>query len=169
VLIWKVLKCGTRQRYRRSVGPILWNMTYSRSQGGEEYLTNNINTEGSSLRRNCVLKHVIEGKIEGRIGVTGRRGKRCKQLRMTLRKGDVTGLWKLKHWIARFGKGYRSVVRETRELMCVVEHTRCKIIGVLHGSSRTLSSWWWLLMHEPKHVAIKRFNIKRLATDGFFP
>jgi inosine/xanthosine triphosphate pyrophosphatase family protein len=25
------------------------------------------------LRRNCRLKHVIEGKVEGRIGVTGRR------------------------------------------------------------------------------------------------
>jgi hypothetical protein len=32
------------------------------------------------LRRNCLLKHVIEGKIEGRIEVTGRRGRRRKQL-----------------------------------------------------------------------------------------
>jgi hypothetical protein len=28
------------------------------------------------LRRNCLLKHVIEGKIEERIEVTGRRGRR---------------------------------------------------------------------------------------------
>jgi hypothetical protein len=27
---------------------------------------------GHILRRNCLLKHVIEGKIEGRIEVTGR-------------------------------------------------------------------------------------------------
>jgi hypothetical protein len=27
------------------------------------------------LRRNCFLKHVIYGKIEGRIDVTGRRGR----------------------------------------------------------------------------------------------
>jgi hypothetical protein len=31
------------------------------------------------LRRNCLLKHVIEGKIEGIIEVTGRRGRRRKQ------------------------------------------------------------------------------------------
>jgi hypothetical protein len=30
------------------------------------------------MRRNCLLKHVIEGKIEGRIEVTGRRGRRHK-------------------------------------------------------------------------------------------
>jgi hypothetical protein len=28
---------------------------------------------GYVLRRNCLLKHVIDGKIEGRIEVTGRR------------------------------------------------------------------------------------------------
>jgi hypothetical protein len=32
------------------------------------------------LCRNCLLKHVIEGKIEGRIEVMGRRGRRHKQL-----------------------------------------------------------------------------------------
>jgi hypothetical protein len=32
------------------------------------------------LRRNCLPKHVIEGKIEGWVEVTGRQGKRCKQL-----------------------------------------------------------------------------------------
>jgi len=35
---------------------------------------------GHILRRNCLLKHVIEGEIEGRIEVTGRRGRRRKQL-----------------------------------------------------------------------------------------
>jgi hypothetical protein len=35
---------------------------------------------GDILRRNCLLKHVIEGKIEGRTEVTGRRGRRRKQL-----------------------------------------------------------------------------------------
>jgi hypothetical protein len=32
------------------------------------------------LGRNCLLKHVIEGKIEGRIEVTRRRGRRRKLL-----------------------------------------------------------------------------------------
>jgi hypothetical protein len=35
---------------------------------------------GHILRRNCLLKHVIEGKIEGSIEMTGRRGRRRKQL-----------------------------------------------------------------------------------------
>jgi hypothetical protein len=35
---------------------------------------------GHILRRNCLLKHDIGGKIRGRIEVTGRRGRRCKQL-----------------------------------------------------------------------------------------
>jgi hypothetical protein len=32
------------------------------------------------LRRNCLLKHVIEGKIKGRIEVTGRLGRRHMEL-----------------------------------------------------------------------------------------
>jgi hypothetical protein len=35
---------------------------------------------GYILRRNCLLKHVIEGKLEGRIKVTGRRGRRRNHL-----------------------------------------------------------------------------------------
>jgi hypothetical protein len=38
------------------------------------------------LGRNCLLKHVIEGKIEGRIGVTGKRGRRISSYGMSLRK-----------------------------------------------------------------------------------
>jgi hypothetical protein len=33
---------------------------------------------GHILRRNCLLKHVIEGKLEGRIEMTGTRGRRRK-------------------------------------------------------------------------------------------
>jgi hypothetical protein len=35
---------------------------------------------GHILRRNCLLKHVIEGKVEGRIEVMERRERRRKQL-----------------------------------------------------------------------------------------
>jgi hypothetical protein len=35
---------------------------------------------GHILRRNCLLKHVIEGKLAGRIEMTGRRGRRRRQL-----------------------------------------------------------------------------------------
>jgi hypothetical protein len=39
-----------------------------------------VNWIGHVLRRNCLLKHVTEGKIEGRIEVTGRLGRKRKQL-----------------------------------------------------------------------------------------
>jgi hypothetical protein len=35
---------------------------------------------GHILRRNCLLKHVIEGNLERNIEMTGRRGRRRKQL-----------------------------------------------------------------------------------------
>jgi hypothetical protein len=41
---------------------------------------------GHILRRNCLLKQVIEGKIKGGTEVTGRRGSYW----MTLRKGEDT-------------------------------------------------------------------------------
>ena len=56
-------------------------------RGEEEYVTCNKKKEanwiGYILHRNCLLKHIIEGKIKGKIEVTGRRGRRCKQLLIT--------------------------------------------------------------------------------------
>ena len=40
----------------------------------------NANCLGHSWRRNCLIKQVIEGKIKGEVEVTGRRGRRGKQL-----------------------------------------------------------------------------------------
>jgi hypothetical protein len=49
---------------------------------------------GHLLRRNCLVQHVIEGKIEERIEVTGRRGKRSKELLDDLK--EKRGYCKLK-------------------------------------------------------------------------
>ena len=46
------------------------------------------------MRKNCLLKHVIEGKIGGSIEVMVRRGRRGKQLLDDLNKKRVC--WKLK-------------------------------------------------------------------------
>jgi hypothetical protein len=54
----------------------------------------NANWIGHILHRNCFLKHVTEGKLEGRIEMTGRRGRRHKQLLDDL-KGKRR-YWKLK-------------------------------------------------------------------------
>jgi hypothetical protein len=45
------------------------------------------NWNGHILRKNCLLKHVIEEKI----AVTGRRRRRLSRYWMTLRKGEDTG------------------------------------------------------------------------------
>jgi hypothetical protein len=70
---------------------------------------------GHILRRNCLLKHVIEGKLEVRIEMTGRRGRRRKQLLEDLQ--EKNRYYKLKEealdltlWRTRFGRGYGPVV-----------------------------------------------------------
>jgi hypothetical protein len=75
---------------------------------------------GHILCRNCLLKHVIEGKIEGRIEMTGRRGRRSKQLLDDLK--EKKRYWKLQEealdrtqWRTRFVRGYGPVVRLTAE------------------------------------------------------
>jgi hypothetical protein len=77
---------------------------------------------GQILHRNCFLKHVIEGKVGGRIEVTGRRERRHKQLMDGLK--DKTGYWKLEKealcrtpWRTRFGRGCGPVVRQATKLM----------------------------------------------------
>jgi hypothetical protein len=68
-----------------------------------------------TLRRNCLLKEVIEGKIKGRIEVTRRRGRRRKKLLDDL--GDRRGYSNLKEvaldrikWRNRFVRGCGPVV-----------------------------------------------------------
>jgi hypothetical protein len=75
---------------------------------------------GHILHRNCLLKRVIEGKLEGRIEMTGRRRRRRKQLLDDLK--EKRGYWKLKEealdrtqWRIRFRRGYGPVIRQTTE------------------------------------------------------
>jgi hypothetical protein len=70
---------------------------------------------GHILRRNCLLKVVIEGKIQGQIEVTRRRGRRRKKLPDDPR--DRRGYSHLKEqaldrikWRNRFGRGCGPVV-----------------------------------------------------------
>jgi hypothetical protein len=75
---------------------------------------------GHILHRICLLKHVIQGKIEGRMEVKGRRGRKRKQLLDNLK--DNSGYWKLKEealdrsvWRAGFERGYGTILRQTTE------------------------------------------------------
>jgi hypothetical protein len=64
------------------------------------------------LRRNCLLEHVTEGKIEG----AGRRETRQAAYWMTLRKTQDTGTENRKHqiklWRIGFGRQYGPVARQ---------------------------------------------------------
>jgi hypothetical protein len=55
------------------------------------------NWSGRTFRRNCLLKRVITGKMEGGMEATGRRGIREKQLFDDLKREDA-GIWKRKLW-----------------------------------------------------------------------
>ena len=75
---------------------------------------------GHILRRNCLLKQVIEGKIKAEMDVTRRRGRRRKKLLDDLK--DRRGYSHLKEealdrtmWRYRFGRGFGPVVRQTTE------------------------------------------------------
>ena len=75
---------------------------------------------GHILRRNCLLKQVIDGKIEGEMEVARTQGRRRKKLLDDLK--DRTGYSHLKEetldrtmWRHRFGGGFGPVVRQNTE------------------------------------------------------
>ena len=75
---------------------------------------------GHILRRNCLLKQVIKGKIKGEMEVTRRRGRRHKKLLDYLK--DRRGYSHLKEealdrtmWRNRFRGGFGPVVRQNTE------------------------------------------------------
>ena len=51
---------------------------------------------GHILHRNCLLKYAVEGKMDSRIDVTGRRGRRRKQLLVDFNERRRQWKWKRK-------------------------------------------------------------------------
>jgi hypothetical protein len=73
---------------------------------------------GHIFCRNCLIRQVIEGKIKGGIEVTGRRRRERRKLLDDLK--EKRGYSHLKEealdrtmWIARSGRGFGLVVRQT--------------------------------------------------------
>jgi hypothetical protein len=73
---------------------------------------------GNILRRNCLLKQFIEGKVKGGIEVTGRRGRKGRKLLEDLK--ERRGYSHLKEevlnrtmWRDRFGRYFLTIVRQT--------------------------------------------------------
>jgi len=70
------------------------------------------------LGRNRLLKHGTEGKIDGRIEITGRRGRRRKQLLNDLKEEKDYGKLKdRKMWRTGLGRSKGAVVRHTTVLI----------------------------------------------------
>jgi hypothetical protein len=67
----------------------------TKSEGREEYHTYTYGARRKAnwvvyiLRRNCLLKQVIEGKIEGGLEVTRRRGRRHRKLQYLQLKNTI--------------------------------------------------------------------------------
>ena len=116
--------CGAGEGWRSS-GPKVWEMLHKVKEERDILHTikrRKANLTGYILHRNCLLKHVIEGKVEGRIEVTGRWQRTYKQLLNDLK--EMRGYCKLKDevldcnlWPTRFGRGYGPVVIQTTEWM----------------------------------------------------
>jgi hypothetical protein len=103
---------------RRRMGNISWTDRLRNEEvlhrGKEEgnvlqTIKRRANWFGRILRRNCLLKHVTERNLEGRVEITARRGRRHKQLLDDLK--EKRGYWKLKEealdgtmWRTRFGR-----------------------------------------------------------------
>jgi len=71
------------------------------------------NWMGHILRRNCLINHSIEGKIEGRVEMTGRRERRRRELLDDLKDQQTSGYFKFKDealdrtlWRTRSRRGY---------------------------------------------------------------
>jgi hypothetical protein len=102
-----------RTRFGIGYGPVV-------RQTAEWIQIRTANWIGHISCRNCLLKHVIEGELEGE--VTGRWGRRRKQLLDGLK--EKRRYCKLKEealdrtlWRTRFRRGYGPVVRQTAEWM----------------------------------------------------
>jgi hypothetical protein len=105
---------------------------------------NHANWIGHTLRRKCLLKQVIEGKIEGWIEVTGRLERRREQLlddfkkKRRYRELKQEALYHIL-WRTRFGGGYAPVVRQTNDRTKVINgHLRDK-----NCARFALREWVW--------------------------
>jgi len=83
-----------------------------------EIIKRKANWIGHILCRNCLLQGDIEMKIEGGIGVTGRRGRRCRKLLDNLKERRKYSHLKDEvldrtMWRARFGVGSDRKTRKT--------------------------------------------------------
>ena len=128
---------------------------------------------GHILRRNCLLKQVIEGKIKGQIEMTRRRGRSCKKLLDDPK--DRRGYCQLKEealdrtmWRNRFGRGFGPVVWQITDddnddtYLCF--DTPSRDIVLRHRLD-------WLFLHFARfsvvHIIRRRDNDSKTSSSNF--
>ena len=117
------MRCGTGERWRRSVGPHcvrnekVFHRVMEKMSILQTIKRRKANWIGHILRRNCLLRRFIEGKTEGGLEVKGRRGRKRKQLLEDFK--ETRGYCKFKGaeldrtvWRTHFVSGCGHVVRE---------------------------------------------------------
>ena len=110
---------------------------------------------GRMLHRNCLLKYVIEGRIEGK----GRRGRRRKRLLDDLK--ETGEYWKLKHEAidrAHFGRGCGPVVRPTTWWWGKDGHRSDKLLNIPEIQD---FKFWTLLPEETETFWHWRFFVEK--------
>ena len=127
---WKVWKYGARRMEKISWTDHVRNEEVLLTVNEQRNILHEIRKQkanwiGHILCRNWLLQQVIEGKIKGRIEVTGRWRRRCKKLLDDLK--DRRRYSHLKEealdrtkWTARFGTDFRPVVRQTSKWMTYI-------------------------------------------------
>ena len=118
----KVLKCGAGKGERRSVGPIVWEIKKFLHRDNKEgnvlqTIRKKANWIGYIWHRNCLLKQVIDGKMEGMIGMKKRRWRGRNQLLDDFKENRIYRKLTeetLDHslWGTGFDAGYGLVVRQ---------------------------------------------------------
>jgi hypothetical protein len=95
-----MLKRDGEDHLDRSCGKL---RSVTSSQGGGEYCSTISRRKANWIghkEMNCLLKRFVEGKIEGRIRVRGRRGTRREKLLDDFNEKRRYWTLKRKHWIA---------------------------------------------------------------------
>jgi hypothetical protein len=112
---------------------------------------------GYVMRGNCLLTDVSEGKIKGRIKVTGRRGRRRTELLDCLK--EIKGYWKLKEeavdrtvWRTGFGKGGGPVTCGVVVMMIMIVAVTSELLlrlGVSDDFRSMLYFYYFLYPYYP--------------------
>jgi len=123
----------------------VWKMEYYTESKGKRVVHTitwrKANWIGRILSRNCILKHVIEGKIERNIGGTGRRWRRRKQLLDDLKEKDK--IMEMKEEVL-----YQSIDNSLLKSIWICRKTDCVMSEWMSSCKNpwnaTFSVWrWW--------------------------